>query len=422
LVVLIKILTGEKDYETIKGKILYCGDAFIKKFNQIVKDKERNIKSDLKEVKAKVKIAKETQRSVIDEIRFDTLLSLASESLGNYEFIQLCFEIGDVCITYGEIEKAEDCYLLVIKRSGKGKEFDEVRARAYLKLGEVKTKRNELADAINSFKQGRKIFQKLRDQVGIAVAENGLGIAFYESGRYDYGTTYFNQALRKAEKIGNDELIARLNINLGIIESMRGNWDKALAHFQQALPRLEKQGNILRLAQTHHNIGMTYMHRKEFGPAISEFDKSIDLAQKIDDQYTLGLAYLGKADVYSKTRDLPLATAYAMQSLDIFYKIGDRQSIADACRVLGSIQRERGNWQIAESYFRTAIELNLEFKNWLNLGETYYELSQLYRKRQMLDEAKKSLSCSLRYFRKIKVKSYIRRIQAELQELKSELA
>lgn len=396
----------------------YCGDDFLKKFNEILKEREENLASDLKEAKAKVEIEPEVQEEIISEIKFDTLLSLAGEYLDQFKFIQMCFDIGDVCLTYGEFNKAENCFLLVIKRAGKGREFDEARAKAYIKLGEVKTKQNELSDAVSALRQGLKIYQKLRNTEGIAICENGLGIAFYESGRYDFGTVYFNNALKKAEKMKNEELIARLHINLGIIESMRGNWDKAISHFQQALPRLEKRGDALRLAQTYHNIGITLIHKNEYDAALKEFDKSIELAQKIEDSYMLALAYLGKADAYVRIKDLPLATAYVTRSLDIFYKIGDRQSIADAYRILGVIQIEHGNLQLAESYFKTAIDLNLEFKNWLNLGETYYELSQLYKKQEQIDKARESLRASLKYLKKIKVKSYIARIQAELAELK----
>jgi len=397
----------------------YCGDDFLKKFNEIVKEREENLVTDLKEAKSKIEVEPEVQEEIIGEIKFDTLLSLSSEFLEPFKFIQMCFDIGDICLTYGEVDKAENCFLLVIKRAGKGREFDEARAKAYVKLGEVKTKRNELNNAISALKQGLKIYRKLRNTDGVALCENGLGIAFYESGRYDFGTTYFNQALKKAEKTKNEELIAKLHINLGIIESMRGNWDKAVSHFQQALPRLEKRGDALRLAQTYHNIGVTLIHKGEFDAAIKEFDRSIDLAQKLEDSYMLALAYLGKADAYVRIKDLPLATAYVTRSLDIFYKIGDRQSIADAYRILGVIQLERGNLHLAESYFKTAIDLNLEFKNWLNLGETYYELSQLYKKQEQLDKARESLSSSLKYFKKIKVKTYIARIQAELNELKT---
>lgn len=397
----------------------YCGDDFLKKFNQIVREREENLATDLNQAKSRLEVEPEVQEEIISEIKFDTLLSLSVEYLDQFKFIQMCFDIGDVCLTYGEFDKAENCFLLVIKKAGKGREFDEIRAKAYVKIGEVKTKQNEFNDAVSALKQGLKIYQKLRNTDGIALCENGLGIAFYENGRYDFGTVYFNQALRRAEKTKNEELITRLHINLGIIESMRGNWDKAISHFQQALPRLEKRGDALRLAQTYHNIGVTLIHKGEYDAAVKEFDKSIELAQRLEDTYMLALSYLGKAEAYVKIKDLPLATAYVTRSLDIFYKIGDRQSIADAYRILGVIQLEHGNLQLAEIYFKTAIDLNLEFKNWLNLGETYYELSQLYRKQEQIDKARQSLNSSLKYFKKIKVKSYIARIQAELTELKA---
>jgi tetratricopeptide (TPR) repeat protein len=163
---------------------------------------------------------------------------------------------------------------------------------------------------------------------------------------------------------------------------------------------------------------VTLIHKGEYDAAIKEFERSIEIAQRVEDSYMLALAYLGKADAYVRIKDLPLATAYATMALDTFYKIGDRQSIADAYRILGIVQLEHGNLHLAESYFMTAIDLNLEFKNWLNLGETYYELSQLYKKQSQIDKARESLSSSLKYFKKIKVKSYIARIQAELEQLK----
>jgi len=135
----------------------YCGDDFLKKFNEILKEREENLALDLKEAKAKVEVEPEVQEEIIAEIKFDTLLSLAGEYLDQFKFIQMCFDIGDVCLTYGEFNKAENCFLLVIKKAGKGREFDEARAKAYIKLGEVKTKQNELSDAVSALRQGLRL-------------------------------------------------------------------------------------------------------------------------------------------------------------------------------------------------------------------------------------------------------------------------
>jgi len=55
----------------------YCGDDFLKKFNEILKEREENLALDLKEAKAKVEVEPEVQEEIIAEIMFDTLLSLA---------------------------------------------------------------------------------------------------------------------------------------------------------------------------------------------------------------------------------------------------------------------------------------------------------------------------------------------------------
>ena len=101
----------------------YCGDDFIKKFNQIVKEREENFILDLKEAKNKIEVEPEVQEEIVNELKFDTLLSLSAEYLEQYKFIQMCFDIGDVCLTYGEFDKAENCFLLVIKKAGKTREL-----------------------------------------------------------------------------------------------------------------------------------------------------------------------------------------------------------------------------------------------------------------------------------------------------------
>ena len=51
----------------------YCGDDFLKKFNEILKEREENLALDLKEAKAKVEVEPEVQEEIIAEIKFDTL-------------------------------------------------------------------------------------------------------------------------------------------------------------------------------------------------------------------------------------------------------------------------------------------------------------------------------------------------------------
>lgn len=128
------------------------------------------------------------------------------------------------------------------------------------------------------FRRAIDIFQKLNDHQWEIRTLNAVGMNELISGNPDGALECYQQALKKANEIGDTELIASGLFNLGVIEGYNENFDKSRSHTNDAL-QLFEQLNILHwtgrchfmIAVSNYMIGEINEARREANLARETF-------------------------------------------------------------------------------------------------------------------------------------------------------
>ena len=147
-------------------------------------------------------------------------------------------------------------------------------------------------------------------------AENNLGSALANQGKWDQGIQHFERAIqlkpdyaearlnlgialaaqgKKAEAIAQFERVLQLNphsakaqYNLGGVLADQEKWDEAILHFEQAL-RLEPD-----YAEARYDLGLALARQGKWDEAVQHFERALHLKlDHTDAQYILGVQLAG---------------------------------------------------------------------------------------------------------------------------------
>ena len=165
-----------------------------------------------------------------------------------------------------------------------------------------------------------------------------------------------------------------------------------------------------------HNIGITYTKKKEYSNALKELDKSIAISLNESIFSILGISYVTKAFIFAQMEDIELSKAFADKAMEICYKTNDKLSVAEIYKVEGIIKRLQKIYVQSESFLKTSLRINQEYKNKMNEAETFLELGILYKDWKMPDKSVLSFNSALKYFKKIKAENEIKNIEQFLAE------
>ncbi len=360
------------------------------------------------------------ETELLRRIDLDYVITACKQELAGPDFLELVLEVGNLCLSHGELSKAKELFSSVIATGGARGRTARLAGQALLKRAEIHQRQAEFELAFGDLKRARQLFGRMKDRASIGRVENVLGVCFAERGQPKQARAHWLKALTVFERSKQEVLAGTVLMNLGILANISGKSDEALAFYQRALPRFEHAGQIIRLAELHHNMGMSYLSKREYQAAIGQFDESLIYSSQLHHQPLIALSYLGKASAYSRIGDLPLSMALANKSLQLCYQLNDRLTIADIYKVKGVVQRSMKNWEVAELYLMTSLRINADFDNFLNLAETYYELGLLYREMSEPQKSREAFEQSLKGFKRVGATREAAGVKAELGALGKE--
>jgi len=352
-------------------------------------------------------------RSVIDRI-----ITLTEKNLTSKKHLNLLLNLAKLSLSRGELFLSSDIYSQVLFRTTNLDNLLSETAFAFKGLGEVSSLQAKWNESFSYVRKAKKIFEKLNDIKGIAGCENLLGTFYAEKGILNSAKEHFDSGLAriKGKKSGN--LDALILVNLGILNNIIGNSKEAEKNYRTALAKFEKAADNKRIAETHHNLGMLFTQLGNYKSALSQFNISVKVSSKNKNLLTLAISYLGKAYIYAEMNELNLASDFIEKGMEISNQLNDRLTIADVYKVRGIIERKSKNYDLSESYLLTSLRINSELGNKLNYSETSYELGLLYFELNQPKKSIKHLNIALKYFKKIRAISEVKKIESLVIKLK----
>ena len=360
----------------------------------------------------------EMKFSLAESDTLDHLLTLCHSELSEQNNINVTLGIGDTFRNHGELTRAEELYSLAL--AGAEQAGDEgLVAEAFLRRGDIFSRQGKWEVCENDLDESRKIYRKLNEPVSVGRIDNIAGTNCAIQGRMKQAQTYYRRALSSFERYEDAGMTGTVLMNLGIVYNILGQYEEALSQYQRALSFFEKVGDPERLAELHHNMGMSYLFKADYKQALSEFNRASNLVSASSSINLFGLATLGKANVCFRMKDLRMALSFVHHALACFNASNDRLSIADSYKVKGMIHREMKKYNFASSYFQTSLRMNIELKNQLNTGETYYEIGILETMKKQPAEARKAFEGAVECFKAVGARKDVERAEGMLQSLKA---
>ncbi len=187
---------------------------------------------------------------------------------------------------------------------------------------------------------------------------NGIGLASVDIAEYEDALFYYNLALDVYKSEEDREGIALQLQNIGVIYHMVGRTVDALRNYLEAVRILEQLDTVRPgiLANNYLNTAIVFMQIDEHEKALYYYLKADKIYSNLGD--ILGLAHLySNMGVLYFQSNLDSSLYYHKQALDFYQKLSKEISVGTSMNYVADIYRERGNYQLALSFYVDAIKI-----------------------------------------------------------------
>ncbi len=207
------------------------------------------------------------------------------------------------------------------------------------------------------------IQNRLGNLQGRADAENALGLALYELGRFDEARLHYQNAIDLRTRTGDQRGVAAATANVARILLRQGQYDAARAGLQQSLEIVERIGNRQMVANLHNELGVLEERQGRFREALQRYRQSLALLRELGDQRALAECYNNIGFIYHQLGEFDNASVYAQQSKQLYEKAGNREGQMNAGQTVGLLAVARGGWDAAERELLKVLQLGRELEN-----------------------------------------------------------
>ena len=382
-----------------KKQVSDFNERVLKKYGITIKQPDYLSETDKKQLEVKFTPAKE-------RMELDRAITFAEKNLEHEKYTDLLLKFGQLCISHGKYNLAEE----ILNKAKKLNRNEKKSAEVLLSLSDLYARITNFEKAILYAKKSQKIFDKINDKLGLAKCKNTLGTFYAELGNLSKAKKLFEESLSYLDQNEHLLMSAMLYQNIAVIYSIYKNFELATEFFQKSLTNYEKLNEPLKIAEARHNLAMVYMDQQYFHSALNEIDKSIEISLENGFHSLLGLSYLNKANILSELKEWKFANAFADKALEVTHGTDDKLTIADIYKIKGKLEYYLGNFDLAENYLLSSLRINKKYKNQMNIAETSLELAKVYDSLGKDSERDVFLDVALQYYKKINAQEQIEEI------------
>ncbi|MBN4072100.1 tetratricopeptide repeat protein [Flavobacteriales bacterium AH-315-E23] len=171
--------------------------------------------------------------------------------------------------------------------------------QSYINIANSYYVKSAYPQAIENYKNARKIYWELNDQQGIANSSLGIGIIYYNQSDYPMALQYYFESLKIQEKLGNEQGMARTYNNIGVIYKNQSDYSQALDYYFKTLEIEEELGNKQGMASSYNNIGNIYDNQSEYPQALDYYFKALKIDEEMGNKRGMATSYTNIGSSYT---------------------------------------------------------------------------------------------------------------------------
>jgi len=132
---------------------------------------------------------------------------------------------------------------------------------------------------------------------------NSAAMIYWENNHFADATKYYEESLKRNEKLENQNAIAMINSNIALINADMGNYEKALIYFQKTLASRTANKETVGIIAALTNISVVYNNLKQYDKSIESTTKALEYALELNDPEQIRSCYGTLAETYEKKGD-----------------------------------------------------------------------------------------------------------------------
>ena len=296
-------------------------------------------------------------------------------SIFNKSKLQL--KIGQIFYQQSKYEFCLDYFNQALE-TAKLSENDSIMAECIFNIGEYCLENGSYPDAINSYLEANKLYEKSKNRDGMFWSNIGMGIVFRELGNKDLSLLHNEKAKKIAEEEKNKLHIAISENNIANLYNQIGDYETALKYLMKSLKSLKEHGAKKIISDCYESIGNVYKELNDYSRAIHYYKLSTEIAEKLNDKYRLLSRYANLANSFAALNDNENALMYFSKTLELAQSIGDKARMSEIFIMLSNFYKNNNDLNQARNYLDKSLTTSKEISDSVSIVSALNKLAELY--------------------------------------------
>ena len=215
-----------------------------------------------------------------------------------------------------------------------------------------------------------------------------LGTEYKKQQNYLAAQNNYEKALAIAEKLKNDEDLAKIHFELSYVYLSTNLLEKSL-YFSKLSTKYCEKYFLDNLDACYHQLGMIYQEQNNFELAYLNYEKSIEWKKKFNKHNEIGVTFHQIGVLHQNLKNWSKAITYYHMAIAWKEKSKNFSSIGCSYHNIGMVYEEQKKWDTALFNYRLAIEWHEKSENYFELGISYNNIGNIYHNLKMYEDAEK---------------------------------
>ncbi len=225
---------------------------------------------------------------------------------------QLCDRLGWLLNAIAHLQDALDSALFL------GEEHAPLHAEILFQHAALQYERHEWEDALQTAQEALQRYESRGSPVGLARAQNLMGLILLRMGRFDDAHAHFQRALQGFMQANEPVWVALTLNNLGLLEYERGRLNEAARFLQQAVQRQRTLGDMRGLSETLNNLGAVHQLQGELDSALRHCSESLEYEIQIGNRLGIARGLCNIGEIVMLKGEPLLAARHLLASMQMF--------------------------------------------------------------------------------------------------------
>lgn len=223
---------------------------------------------------------------------------------------------------------------------------------------------------------------------GVVAALNGLGEDYLGLGLFNDAFSYYQQALSKAEEVGDELMSAVVTYNLGRVFKETGQLAKSAEFIRQSMVLSEQINDEVGRAYSLNDLGEIFLLQGEVESALESLQSALTVAEDLDEDVIIPQILINMARCYEEGGQMDIAVGFYDKAGVLFAKQSNITEVAKTNLKKGQVAMTNLDMETAKLLFDKALMVGENQNNAKIIIETLTELSKWY---ELSDKTAESL-------------------------------